>query len=95
MTPPCHRDEAMLAYLAGDPDVQAAAARIWEASGRLLNAQRDLEAATDAYPRAIIDSGIPAAHAERLGAALILRMGRERILAELDNVSRRDDGSSQ
>jgi hypothetical protein len=82
MTAAVHGDEAMLAYLAGDDDVQAAAARIWDATGRLLNAQRDLEAATDAYTQTITDTGIPAEHIERLGAALILRLNRQPLLDE-------------
>lgn len=76
------RDEAMLAYLAGDEDVLATAARIWEASGHLLHAQRHLEDATNAYTQAITDAGIPAERVERLGAALILRLNRQRVLDE-------------
>lgn len=76
MTTTARRDEAMLAYLAGDDDVLAAAARIWDATGNVLAAQRGLEAATGDYSRAITASGIPAEHAERLGAALIVRLHR-------------------
>lgn len=86
MTPATHPDEVMLTYLAGDDHVRAAAAQIWEASGDVLDAQRCLETATNDYSRAITDSGIPAAHAERLGAALILRLNRARLLAELEHV---------
>jgi len=76
MTTTAHRDEAMLMYLAGDVDVLAAAARIWDASGYVLAAQRELEAATGDYSRAITASGIPADDAERLGAALMVRLHR-------------------
>lgn len=85
-------DAAMLTWLAGDEAVAVAANRIWDATGRLtkasaaLNAaQIELQAATDEYSKAIRACGIPAEHAERLGAALILRIGRTRILAELDH----------
>jgi hypothetical protein len=74
----------MLAYLAGDDDIQTAAAQVWERSGNLLDAQRRLETATDAYFRAITDSGIPSADAERLGAALILRLSCAAMLTELE-----------
>jgi len=80
-------DEVMLAYLAGEDDVRAAATRIWDASGQLLDAQRHLEAATDAYTRAVTDAGIPAEHVERPGAALILRLKRRRLLDETDDTS--------
>lgn len=88
MTADAHGDEAMLAYLAGDDDVHAAAARIWNASGHLLNAQRNLEAATDNYTQAITDTGIPTEHIERLGAALILRLNRQRLLDEIERTGR-------
>jgi hypothetical protein len=92
-------DAAMLAWLAGDDEVNAAANRIWIATGRITEAtaalraaQIELEAATDAYSEAIRACRIPAEHAERLGAALILRVGRSHLLAELDDVGRVDDG---
>ena len=84
-------DAPMLAWLAGDEAVTAAANRIWDVTGHLTDAsaalnvaQIELEAATNRYSEAIRACGIPAEHAERLGAALILRVGRTRILAELD-----------
>ena len=82
MTGVARRDEAMLVYLAGDDEVQTTAAQIWDASEHLLEAQRHLEEATNAYTRAITDAGIPAEHIERLGATLILRLHRQRILDE-------------
>lgn len=85
MTTPADRDEAMLAYLAGDDDVLAAAALIWDASGHLVDAQAFLEGATTAYTKAIIDSGIPAEHAERLGATLILRLNQQRLLDKAEH----------
>jgi hypothetical protein len=75
----------MLAYLEGDDDVRAAASGIWDASSRLLAAQRELENATGTYATAIIASGIPEQYRERLGAALILRLNRARLLAELED----------
>ncbi|WP_194891952.1 hypothetical protein [Catenulispora pinisilvae] len=100
-TPPPHAtDAAMLNWLAGDVGVTAAANRIWEATGQLTDAtaavraaQNELEAATDAYSEAIRVCRIPAEHAERLGAALILRIGRSRILAELDGFDGTDGGA--
>lgn len=85
MTTTAYRDEAKLLYLSGDGDVLAGAARVWEESGNLLEAQRALEAATRDYSRAIADSGIPAAHAERLGAALIARLNRAGRLARSED----------
>jgi len=85
-------DAAMLTWLAGDTTVITAANRIWDATGHLTNAtaalraaQAELQAATDTYTQAIRASHIPPEHAERLGAALILRIGRTRILSELDH----------
>ncbi|WP_194925813.1 hypothetical protein [Catenulispora pinisilvae] len=83
-----HGQEAMLAYLAGDDGVQAAAAQIWQATGDLLSAQRALETATDAYTQAITDTGIPTEHIDRLGAALILRLNRQQLLKETENTGR-------
>jgi hypothetical protein len=84
-------DEAMLSWLAGDEAVLAAAGWIWDATGRVnaasrqqLAAHHDLEAATQAYTEAITACRIPSHHAARLGAALMLRIGRARLLAELD-----------
>ncbi|MEY9859775.1 hypothetical protein ABH935_005408 [Catenulispora sp. GAS73] len=92
-------DAAMLTWLAGDDGVNAAANRIWAATGQITEAttalhtaQLELEAATDAYSEAIRACRIPAEHAERLGAALILRIGRSHILAELDDLGRVDNG---
>ena len=92
-------DAAMLAWLAGDEAVTAAANRIWDATGQyadataaLRAAQIELEAATDAYSGAICDCRIPPKHAERLGAALILRIGRARTLTELNYPGRAQDG---
>lgn len=91
---PPHRhgsDEAMLAWLTGDEAVLAAAGRIWDATGRVntasqqqLAAHSDLEAATQAYTEAITACRIPPQHAPRLGAALMMRIGRARLQAELD-----------
>lgn len=83
-TPPRRAsDAAMLAWIAGDDKVTAAADRIWNATGQLTEitasvraAQIELEAATDAYSEAIRACRVPAEHVERLGAALILRIGR-------------------
>ena len=91
-TPPNRTsDAAMLTWLAGDDAVSAAANRIWDATGDLTDAstalnaaQIELEAATAGYSKAIRACRVPAEHAERLGAALILRIGRTRILTELD-----------
>lgn len=91
MTTSAHHDEAMLAYLATDTDVLAAAARIWDTSGNVCAAQRELEVATDAYSRAITDSGIPAADVGRLGAALILRLHRAAMMAELGRAAGLDE----
>jgi hypothetical protein len=84
-------DEAMLSWLAGDEAVLAAAGQIWDATGRVnaasrqqLAAHNDLEVATQAYSKAIAACRIPPQHAARLGAALMLRIGRSRLLAELD-----------
>jgi len=90
MTTTAHRDEAMLTYLAGDDDVLAAAARIWDASGYVLAAQRELEAATGYYSRTITAAGIPADHAERLGAALMVRLHRAAEAARLGHTEPRD-----
>lgn len=99
-TPPgrAASDAAMLAWLAGDDAVTAAATRIWDAAGRITDAtltlraaQLELEAATDDYSAVIRACRIPAEDAERLGAVLILRIGRARILAELDDPGRADD----
>lgn len=94
MTAAAHRDEATLAYLAGDDDVHAAAAQIWDATGHLLNAQRNLEAATDNYTQAITNTGIPTEHIERLGAALILRLNRQRLLNETERTGREAEPSA-
>ena len=59
-------DEAMLTYLAGEEAVIAAAKQIWNTSGRILDAQRDLDRATTGYRAAIAESGIPTKHVERL-----------------------------
>ncbi|MEY9889247.1 hypothetical protein ABIA31_002895 [Catenulispora sp. MAP5-51] len=79
-------DSAMLAWLGGDDTVTDAANRIWDAAGEVIDAtaalhaaQRNLEVATDAYSVAVRGSRIPAADAERIGAAFILRIGRSRI----------------
>ena len=88
MTMQVSNDEAMLAYLAGEDAVVEAAQQIWNASGRIVDAQRDLERATKAYQAAITGSGIPSQHAERLGAALILRLNRERLLGEAERAER-------
>ena len=95
--PETNGDEAMFTWLEGDDAVREAAASIWDASGRLLDAQRDLEGATDAYAKAIAASGIPEQHRERLGAALILRLNRARLLAEFDDAEHpdRDNGAAQ
>lgn len=84
-------DAAMLTWLAGDDTVTAAANRFWDATGQLTDvtaalraAQIELKAATEAYTQAIRACRIPAEHAERLGAALILRIGRTRIFTELN-----------
>lgn len=76
-------DEAMIAYLAGDDAVIAAARRIWDSTRtlhvttqRALAAQRHLQQATDDYAAAIRASRIPTEHVERIGAALMLRLGR-------------------
>jgi len=94
VTPSAHSNNAMLTYLAGDDDVRAAAAQIWDASGHLLNAQRDLEAATNAYARAIADTGIPIDHVERLGATLILSLHRQRLLDETERIGPDTDPST-
>ena len=102
-TPPSPgSDAAMLAWLAGDDEVNAAANRIWAATGRITEctaalhvAQVELEAATVAYSKAIRACRIPAEHADRLGAALILRVGRSHLLAELDDPGPADDGLTQ
>lgn len=93
-------DAAMLAWLAGDDTVTAAASRIWDVTGQLTAAtaelraaQIELRAATDAYTQAIHACRIPTEHAERLGAALILRIGRTRILTELDQPGPAGDAS--
>ena len=101
---PPHRhssDEAMLAWMTGDEAVLAAAGRIWEATGRVnaasrqqLAAHRDLEAATQAYTQAIKACRIPPPHAPRLGAALMLRIGRARLLAELDESEQQEHPAS-
>ena len=79
----------MRAWLAGDDKVAAAADRIWDATGRLTAvaaavraAEIELAAATDAYSEAIRACRIPPEHVERLGAALMLRIGRSRLLTE-------------
>jgi hypothetical protein len=77
-------DEAMLAYLAGDDAVVAAARRIWDAAGAITAAQQSLTTATDTYAAAIRAARIPARHVERLGAALMLRLGRARMNADRD-----------
>lgn len=82
-THPHSPDEAMLAYLAGDDAAAIAAVRIRDAAGRFLAAQSHLESAAETYRTAIHDAGIPSEHAERLGAALILRLNSGRPLAEL------------
>lgn len=86
-------DDAMLTWLAGDESVNSAANRLWEATGRLTSAdiafraaQFELEAATDAYSVAIRASRIPLDDVERLGAALILRVGRTRTLVDTEAI---------
>ncbi|WP_194906266.1 hypothetical protein [Catenulispora rubra] len=83
-------DEAMLNYLAGEEAVTAAADEIWAVSGRLVDAQRDLELATQRYGAAVADSGIPSQHVERIGAALILRLNRKRLLEEAERADEVD-----
>lgn len=94
MTAAARGDEAMLAYLAGDNDVQAAADQIWDATGRLLNAQHDLETATNAYTQAITDTGVPTERVERVGATLILRLHRQRLVEETERTSPEDEPST-
>jgi hypothetical protein len=84
-------DEAMLDYLAGDEAVLAAAREIWDASGRIVDAQRDLDRVTKGYQVAIACCGIPAEHVERLGATLVLRLNRARLLDEADRADRLPD----
>ena len=85
-------DEAMLTYLAGEEPVLAVARQIWDASGRIVDAQRDLDRATKSYQAAIACSGIPSKHVERIGAALILRLNRALLLDEAERADRhRDD----
>ena len=82
-------DEAILAYLAGDEAVVEAARGIWLHSARLAaaakarrSARRDLQAAAVSYSEAIRACRIPEKQARRLGAALMMRLGREWLLAE-------------
>lgn len=82
-TIPSGHDKAMLDFLAGDDAVIDAAQRIWAATGHLLTVQRALTSAVETYQDAIRAAGIPAEHAERLGAALILRLNHDRLLTEL------------
>lgn len=84
-------DEAMLNYLAGEEPVLAAARHIWDASGRIVDAQRDLDHATKSYQTAIASSGIPSTHVERIGAALILRLNRALLLREAERDERNGD----
>jgi HAMP domain-containing protein len=74
----------MLTFLAGDEAVVSAAREIWAASGRLIGAKRELARATKRYQTAVADTDIPAPHAERLGAALILRLTRQQLLQETE-----------
>jgi hypothetical protein len=85
-------DEAMLNYLAGEEAVLAAARHIWDASGDIVDAQRDLERATKSYQAAIACSGIPSKHVERIGAALILRLNRALLLEEAERADQHRDG---
>ena len=85
-------DEAMLNYLADEETVLATAQHIWDASGRIVDAQRDLERATKSYQAAIACSGIPSKHVERIGAALILRLNRALLLEEAERTDQRRDG---
>jgi len=101
---PPHRhgsDEAMLAWMTGDEAVLAAAGRIWDATGRVNAASRqqtaahsELEAATKAYTKAIAACRIPPPHAPRLGAALMLRIGRARLLAERNESEQQERSGS-
>jgi hypothetical protein len=85
-------DEAILAYLAGDDDVVEAARGVWHRSQQYnaaakayKAAERDLQAATDSFSAAIRASRIPQKKARRLSAALMMRLGREWLLAEGDD----------
>jgi hypothetical protein len=88
-------DEAMLDYLAGDEAVLAAARQIWDVSGRLVDAQRDLDRATNDYQAAIAACGIPPKHVERLGARLVLRLNPARLLDEADLTDGLRDGDPE
>ena len=88
-------DEAMLNYLAGDEVVLAAARQIWDVSGRIVDAQRELDRATRGYQAAIADSRIPSEHVERIGAALILRLNRALLLDEAERADQRRESDPQ
>ena len=85
-------DEAMMDYLAGEDAVLAAARQIWNASGRIVEAQRGLDRATKGYQAAIAGSRIPREHVDRIGAALILRLNRALLLDEAEGADRHSDG---
>ena len=85
-------DEAIVAYLAGDDAVVEAARKIWLHSARLAaatkarrSARRDLEAAATSYSAAILACRIPEKQVRRLGAVLMMHLGRQWLLAERDN----------
>ncbi|ACU75700.1 hypothetical protein Caci_6860 [Catenulispora acidiphila DSM 44928] len=85
-------DETILAYLAGDDAVVEAARGVWHQSKQynaaaqaLKSAKRDLQSATDSFSAAIRASRIPEKKARRLSAALMMRLGREWLLAEGDD----------
>ena len=88
-------DEAMLNYLAGEEAVLAAARQIWDVSGRIVDAQRDLDHATKGYQTAIADSRIPSQHVERIGAALILRLNRASLLDEAERADQPRESDPQ
>ena len=88
-------DEAMLNYLAGEEAVTTAADEIWTVSGRLVDAQRDLNLATQRYSTAVAASGIPSQHVERIGAALILRLNRKQLLEEAERADEGDRDSRE
>ncbi|MBS2547427.1 hypothetical protein KGQ19_11145 [Catenulispora sp. NL8] len=90
MSTQSRNDEAMLNYLVGEEAVTAAADEIWTVSGRLVDAQGDLEVATDRYRAAVADAGIPLKHVERIGAALILRLNRKRLIEEVERADEED-----
>jgi len=85
---PRRAEEAMLRYLAGDDTVVTAARRLWDAAGavatsrHLQDVQPRLQAAIDEYSAAILGCRVPAQHAPRVGAALMLRLSRTWASAE-------------